>query len=71
VDQAAVSNSYPFAKMPELERVAKVTVYHYRKPGVSAEDFYRRMNEEFVPLALPIIQRHNILRFGLVCSTSI
>ncbi|RYP52200.1 hypothetical protein DL768_002591 [Monosporascus sp. mg162] len=56
--------------MPQLERVAKVTVLHYRKPGVSEEEFYRRMNEEFTPMATPIINRYKILKFVLNHSPS-
>ncbi|KAI1172109.1 hypothetical protein F4777DRAFT_562938 [Nemania sp. FL0916] len=51
--------------MPQLERVAKVTIFHHRRPGLSAEEFYRRMNEEFIPMGLPIINRYKILKFAI------
>ncbi|KAK1570173.1 uncharacterized protein LY79DRAFT_584214 [Colletotrichum navitas] len=43
-------------------RAIKYTGEHYRKDGVSEEDFMRWFTTQFLPRAVPIIKKHNILR---------
>jgi len=44
----------------------KYTVEHYRKDGVSGEAFTRWFTQQFLPRAIPILKKHNILRHAVV-----
>ena len=46
--------------------VIKYTVEHYRKDGVSAEALMDWFNNVVVPKAVPVLQKHNIVKFAVV-----
>lgn len=52
--------------MTEQGRLMKYTVGHYRKEGVTPEDFINWLTKEHLPLAVPIFKRHGIKKYTLV-----
>lgn len=46
----------------------RYTVEHHRKHGVSEEAFMAWFTKTFLPLAISIMKKHNILRFEVVSS---
>ena len=52
--------------MTEQGRLMKYTVGHYRKEGVTHEDFINWLTKEHLPLAIPIFKRHGIKKYTLV-----
>lgn len=51
-------------------QLIKYTVAHYRKEGVSHEDFVKWMTHEHIPTAIPLFKKHNIRKYSLVSSCS-
>ena len=44
----------------------KYTMEHYRKDGVSAEAFIDWFTNVIVPKSVPIMKKHNVVKFALV-----
>ncbi|KAH8816997.1 hypothetical protein F5884DRAFT_873860 [Xylogone sp. PMI_703] len=47
------------------EQLLKFTVQHYRKAGVSEDNFVKWMKEVHVPSAIKLIQKHNIVNYSV------
>ncbi|PWY83907.1 hypothetical protein BO94DRAFT_519513 [Aspergillus sclerotioniger CBS 115572] len=48
---------------PQPQPLLKITVLHYRKPGVSEADFMRWIQEDHIQRAARIIQKHNVVHY--------
>lgn len=44
----------------------KFTATHYRKDGVSHEDFIKWFTEQHLPAALPLMKKYGIKKYNLV-----
>jgi hypothetical protein len=58
--QAGYPNTTGFRK------VVKATIYIKKKDGMSDEDFVEYYNTKHAQSAVPILQRHEIIRYSLV-----
>ncbi|KAK1950799.1 hypothetical protein LY78DRAFT_594799 [Colletotrichum sublineola] len=47
-------------------RVIKYSVEHHRRDGVSHEDLMHWFTTQFLPQAVPIMKKHNILKYAVV-----
>jgi hypothetical protein len=47
-------------------RPLKLTITHHRKPEHTHEEFMKWIVEKHLPLAIPVLKRHGILRYALV-----
>lgn len=60
----------PDEKQQHTEQLLKLSVQHYRKQGVSEEDFLRWIQQDHIPRAARIIQKHNVVRYAQVSDIS-
>ncbi|GKT64019.1 hypothetical protein ColTof4_04433 [Colletotrichum tofieldiae] len=50
---------------PTTDRAIKYAVEHHRKDGVSEEEFMHWFTNRFLPRAVPIMKKHNILKYAV------
>jgi hypothetical protein len=53
-----------------FRKVTKVTVMVKKKEGISDEDFVKHYNQKHAQMAAPVLQKHNIISYSLVCLTN-
>jgi hypothetical protein len=57
----------------KIGRAIKYTAALHRKDGVSEEAFMHWFTNQFLPRAVPIMKKHNILKYAVVsgCETTV
>lgn len=50
-----------------FRKVTKVTVLIKKKPGMSDEDFIKHYNHTHAAMAAPVLLRHRVMYYSLVC----
>jgi hypothetical protein len=53
-----------------FRKVIKATIYVKKKDGMSDEDFVEYYNTKHAQSTVPILQRHGIISYNLVCFRS-
>lgn len=53
-----------------FRKVVKVTILVKKKPGMSDEDFIQHYNHKHAQMAAPVLQKHNVITYSLVCLAS-
>jgi hypothetical protein len=51
-----------------FRKVVKATIYIKKKEGMSDEDFIEYYNNNHAQRAVPILQKHGVLSYSLVCA---
>lgn len=51
-----------------FRKVVKATIMVKKKEGVSDEDFIEHYNKKHAQLAAPVLLKHNIITYSLVCN---
>ena len=50
----------------EPQKVLKVTVFHYRNPSMTEEQYQRHWSDHHAAMAAPWLARHGILKYAIV-----
>ncbi|KAF2725197.1 hypothetical protein K431DRAFT_281156 [Polychaeton citri CBS 116435] len=50
-----------------FRKVVKATILVKKKPGMSDEDFIEHYNHKHAQLAAPVLLKHNVITYSLVC----
>jgi hypothetical protein len=50
-----------------FRKVVKVTVMVKKKEGISDDDFIKHYNQQHAQMAAPVLQKHKIISYSLVC----
>lgn len=51
-----------------FRKVVKATIMVKKKEGVSDEDFIEHYNKNHAQMAAPVLLKHNIITYSLVCT---
>jgi hypothetical protein len=57
-----------YANTTGFRKVVKATIYVKKKEGMLDEDFIEYYNTKHAQSAVPILQRHGIISYSLVCT---
>lgn len=52
-----------------FRKVVKATILVRKKPGMSDADFIEHYNHRHAQMAAPVLQKHNVITYSLVCSS--
>lgn len=50
-----------------FRKVVKATILVKKKPGMSDEDFIEHYNHKHAQMAAPVLEKHNVITYSLVC----
>ena len=50
-----------------FRKVVKATILVRKKPGMSDADFIEHYNHKHAQLAAPVLLKHNVITYSLVC----
>ena len=50
-----------------FRKVVKATILVKKKPGMSDEDFIEHYNHKHAQMAAPVLEKHKIITYSLVC----
>ena len=56
---------------PEHHKLLKLAVHHWRKPGVSEEDFTNWLHNVQIPPMMRLVEKHNVVHYTVVCDRAL
>lgn len=65
--QAAMVLEAGYQGTTGFRKVVKATILVKKKPGMSDEEFIQHYNHKHAQMAAPVLQRHNVITYSLVC----
>lgn len=54
-----------------FRKVVKATILVKKKEGMTDDDFIEHYNHKHAQIAAPVLQKHNVITYSLVCFLSI